>query len=802
MSVDKSAFNDLPLEERLEITQLNLQEVMKTLRLKESDFEDLQQEMKFHAIKNEELMDVVNAFRSSSVDRSRDIMRAKAEQNSELTLQNHGLRDLLIKSGEEVAALQKQLKEKAVQGESASLDNRSNERLQVQLNDLVKTLEKVEVSSIDIPSEWLNFKWKGIGGKQEEKSENDEQSKAIETIRNKITALDADRQRLLKQSKLYSKSDGDKEQRIAALERQVRQMKHERDEMKETNSALQQQMTVREGKIGALEELFQNINSNRSLDAEARAKKKVNKTKNGTVLPERSLFESEEEDYEDVDIDSTAGDNKSVAQSFEEMFVSIWTSFTCGKVPTKANNEDGVGDESSISSNSNADRRISYCFSSESYHTKQVEEELEAAARQEFEELQESHKTLNEDYESAQFKISDLTARLEEMIIKANSFEKKAGLREVMLKDVIQQYKELQMEHSASLDKMGQLKQKVKVLVQIEKEREQARRAEAAAMGNDTTKGTNYPKAIFMVGETPTFDMSERTERTSTDEVEGEDTPASSPHDLDNKFVMEDYMRLQNDCDRLQHEFDTAIEKISELEVSLKAANSEVRETKIVQANKARKIALMEAEKIVLQARIMEATTKIVDAQSTHTQRTVEVEDELRLAELREQKAREKQSQREQDLWEVIEQYKELAGQNESTKAEKAEIEQELALTEKVKIQRRDLVYEYRKLEKTLEEAVETGEQLAIDLQQAKNEVAKRKEETKGIRKRLAGCHFHYKQLQDQYDLVIKEKEDLDSRLSEFLKDGKLESLSKENEQLHTYCNELIVLATSTEADQ
>lgn len=261
-------------------------------------------------------------------------------------------------------------------------------------------------------------------------------------------------------------------------------------------------------------------------------------------------------------------------------------------------------------------------------------------------------------------------------------------------------------------------------------------------------------------------------------------------------------MRLQNDCDRLQHEFDTAIEKISELEVSLKAANSEVRETKIVQANKARKIALMEAEKIVLQARIMEATTKIVDAQSTHTQRTVEVEDELRLAELREQKAREKQSQREQDLWEVIEQYKELAGQNESTKAEKAEIEQELALTEKVKIQRRDLVYEYRKLEKTLEEAVETGEQLAIDLQQAKNEVAKRKEETKGIRKRLAGCHFHYKQLQDQYDLVIKEKEDLDSRLSEFLKDGKLESLSKENEQLHTYCNELIVLATSTEADQ
>jgi len=120
-----------------------------------------------------------------------------------------------------------------------------------------------------------------------------------------------------------------------------------------------------------------------------------------------------------------------------------------------------------------------------------------------------------------------------------------------------------------------------------------------------------------------------------------------------------------------------------------------------------------------------------------------------------------------------------------------------------------------------MEEAVETGERLTKELQMAKNGAARNKEETKGIRKRLAGCHFHYKQLQQQYDTVLKENEHLDRRLSKAQKyealkntqaeswtammenirekrreaETKVDSLSKENEELHLYCDELVEMA-------
>ena len=115
--VDQSSFNELPVEERLALTQRELQITKDTLRIKEGEQEDMQQEMKFHAIKNEELMDVINAFRSSSSDRSHEIMRAKAEQNSELTVQVHSLRDMLTKSGNQIAELQKEIEQKTKEAE-------------------------------------------------------------------------------------------------------------------------------------------------------------------------------------------------------------------------------------------------------------------------------------------------------------------------------------------------------------------------------------------------------------------------------------------------------------------------------------------------------------------------------------------------------------------------------------------------------------------------------------------------------------------------------------------------------------
>mmetsp|Transcript_3159 Transcript_3159/g.7490 ORF Transcript_3159/g.7490 Transcript_3159/m.7490 type:complete len:840 (-) Transcript_3159:119-2638(-) len=745
--VDKSAFNDLPIEERLSITQRELEQMKQALRLKESEMEDSQHELKFHAIKNEELMDVINAFRSSSTDRSHEIMRAKAEQNSELTVQVHSLRDLLTKSGDQIAVLQKQLAQKSKVEAKMASHERTQQRLQVQLNGLVKTLDNVEIKSVDIPSEWINLQW--ITGGSHKKAEKEDSDKVIQDITQKIITMEADRQRLIKESSLYKQGDGEKEDKILALEREVRKMKHDQDELKDTNKSFRQQLEVREGKIGALEELFQSINANRNIVAN-----------NEASSPNRldSLLNTEDEDNEDdcesVDIDSLGGgDNEQApAQSFEDMFTSIWTSFT-GTPSTKKVEE---------TSNADEDQEISSCLN-DSYHTKQVEEELQVAAKAEADELRGSHRVLAEDYEVALYKISDLTAKLEEATIKANSFKTKAGLREKLLKDVIQQYKELQMENSSCKERMEQLKQKVAVLLQLEKQRHAERKAEeAAAAAADTGKVVVKGPTVE---ESPTFEMSERTRMTT--EEDGTEDP-SVYNGFDKNFIMEDYKRLQGECDQLQHEFDSAIEKINDLEESLQEAKDEVTKYQSFHADQARTIVLLEGEKATLQDRVIEATTKIVGTQSDNNQ----AEDELTQSKLRYKKAREKQIEREKDLWDVIEQYKKLADQNRSTEEKKAEVEHELKdvehelrLTNKLQIQRRDLVYEYRKLEKAMEEAVQTGEELAQELQRARSEAAVNKEEAKGIRKRLAGCHFHYKELQEHYDQLLKVNEENEREL-------------------------------------
>ena len=64
-----------------------------------------------------------------------------------------------------------------------------------------------------------------------------------------------------------------------------------------------------------------------------------------------------------------------------------------------------------------------------------------------------------------------------------------------------------------------------------------------------------------------------------------------------------------------------------------------------------------------------------------------------------------------------------------------------------------------------MEEAVQTGEELSKQLQAAKSEAAVNKEEARGIRKRLAGCHFHYKELQQHYDEVLKQNAEFEKDL-------------------------------------
>jgi chromosome segregation ATPase len=117
-----------------------------------------------------------------------------------------------------------------------------------------------------------------------------------------------------------------------------------------------------------------------------------------------------------------------------------------------------------------------------------------------------------------------------------------------------------------------------------------------------------------------------------------------------------------------------------------------------------------------------------------------------------------------------------------------------------------------------MEDAMATVEELEKDVRQAKSESARNKEESKSVRKRLAGCHYHYRQLQQQYDSCLKEKNDLERLYSKALRyeglrkiqeeswctkmedlrekrrmaEADVSQLKQENLELHSHCNELL----------
>lgn len=588
---DPASFQQLSVEEQLPILKRELVSFKDAVRIKDVDLEDLRQELKFYTIKNEELMDVVNTFRCPSDTKSYELMRMKSEQNSELTLQVHSLRDLLDKSGTEIDQLQHQITTHVAANNALSSVKTVNQRLQVQLNGLAKTLDNVTVSSVDIPSEWINAPWmmKAIGGiadgeekgynnNSKDDSGNSSHSTTIQTITRKVIAMEADRQRLLKESMLIHQSDTSKENRIVELERQVHQMQYDQDEVQATNSSLRKQMTVREGKITALEKLFQSINANRSSDT------------NTDVIDYDDDSSADDEDMEDVDIGSTAT-GVGQQQNFDDIFTNIWAKFSGDTTPV-------------VVKTNNINRR-----QNTTTNTMIVGGPF----------------TVKEQYESSQLIVTDLTARLEESIIQSTSYKKKAELREGLLRDVIQQYKELQAEHSASKDHLRKMKHKIAVLLQFEQERAEERKvaqekedASSSSPNNeaktvDTLKGANTTTASqqrheFLEDHSRTFDTSDCSTGSSENPCYGNDdgsTASSSlytTNGLDKKFVLEDYKRLENECDRLQHEYDTAISMITSLEEQLKEADKLLEEKDAVdrqsakaQSNVALRIAQIES---------------------------------------------------------------------------------------------------------------------------------------------------------------------------------------------------------------
>jgi hypothetical protein len=682
----------LTVEDRLKVALRDQEHLKEVLRMKTSMEEDLQREINFYQIKNQELTDVLNAWQSKTNGDQQQVMRAKAEQNAELTMQVRALKDLLSKSTETMDVLQKNLSKAKEEKENLASDQKFYERTIAQINGLYNTVDKIEVSSMkSMQSEWMTSRWIA------KPSEKQHVHNTVQCISSKIIAVETDRQRLLRETKSYQEDHVKQEERILALERQVKLLEEEKQELRDETHTLQRELDVRAGKIGALEELFQTINTTRTLDIPENVSYNSDTEKQDAISMEEEEKNTDDEkidknklkfDVEEESMDIFSQTANSVGTAFASMMESF--SFDMQSI-TASNMEDIVSTATTPPEVETGDAT--------SFNTKDVEHDLHQAAMLEAQEWKAKCLSVQDEHSQAQLKIANLSVQVQDLEQQTGNARQKADLREGLLRDVIQQYKELENDHANAIEQIEKLKDKVACLA-IRQYRQE--RQEKKSLYHGKGKGEENDEVHnFLDHRLPTFET-EGSGITIDDDIDraqddsSSSTPSSSNRDED-LILLDDYKQLESECDRLQHEFETAIVKISNLEKELDLARMQAHTSRKQHADQAHAIVLLEKEKAQLQEELLEEKQKLAVWQSTHEGQKA---DDLRLAELRVEQARSKQREREQDLWDVIEQYKELAELNAEQQEHMNNVERELHLTHRVQIQRRDLVYEYRKLER------------------------------------------------------------------------------------------------------
>jgi chromosome segregation ATPase len=269
----------------------------------------------------------------------------------------------------------------------------------------------------------------------------------------------------------------------------------------------------------------------------------------------------------------------------------------------------------------------------------------------------------------------------------------------------------------------------------------------------------SLPKTNTQGGVEPvsTFELSDTssTEAHSVSTTGAQAKDALSVEGLEFEFekTSDDHKRLEDECFRLEHEYDNAVARMTNLEEELKMAKK--------QAASANQKCLVHAGDML---NLTEQHRLLEEQYSSSLERTALLEKELDAAKQETDAALRKQKQRDKHLWQVIKQYKDLAEKNDSTEAKIASVQEELAFS-KQHTNRRDLVHEYRMMEHEYEDAKAKIDTLERDLKSAKAEVIRSKEDAKCTRKRLAGCHFHYKKLQESYEEALAKLSDGDREL-------------------------------------
>jgi len=698
---------DMPVEDQLHEAQIEIEQLREKLLERENENQNLKHENNFHTIKAMELAEII-AKRGS--DETVELLKQKAVQNAELTIQVQELRHHLLQTSDQVESLQSDLRLSNVTVEKLADERKSHQRMLVELGDVVRALGRIEVkfekSDSLAASNWMAA------------------DSSMENIKRKVDAIEEDRQDRIRENKHLQEDIRERVEEINKLQKQNRMLEasdNDRTRLQKENKVLKEECESRGRKIVALEQLFQNLNASRSEDGSVANSipRNVTCAKNGRPVASANPISPNSESSTDVHLTVT----------------SI----------SKISNE-GLDDDSSLEPDEShqSGREIS----------------------------KRKHKTLEKELSITRKYALDLEDQLQSERKRLSRVQQKQGQREGLLRDVIFQYKELQKEHDALTTRLSELEGFRSAENVPNDNPADSTDGEASSVGTTELgckKGHSRDQDEAILQESSTFEMSDTatyetssslTDGHSSQEVSVVTTAAqaaekrtlnpytgSCSQSSESSVSMEDYERLKEECARLEHECDDAISRIAYLEEELSCARQE---------NQSSKVAYSENDQSV-------GWQQKYDEACEETKRLM---DELKKADNRADEAQRKQKQREMDLWDVIHQYKQLSDENEDTRAQMKDVTDDHAeWIAKKEARRRDLIFEYKKLEKKHEDSVLEMETLGNDLSRARKEAAKAREDSKTVRKRLNGCNYQYKQLRDLYDEMGSEKNELEKEL-------------------------------------
>ena len=780
------------MEQELAAAKHEIHELKQKLHEKDAAKRDLETDLSYHAMKAQELQSLLDA---KDTDEFRLQVQAKILQNAGLTAQVQKLRHELGVSSMKETALQSELKHASDTVKRLGEERRSHQRMLVGFGDVVRLLGEIDVEFENLDDEMLDWMTP---------------DRSFDNIKLKIYAIESDRQKLIQENQELQTELFEKTLDIHSYDSQAQlidEINADRDRLRKEREELQSASDRKDAIIQSLEQsLATKVEKAVHRDVPSSI---VCDQNQGDELPEE--VESElRDDGSAVIVQSTA--------SVSRLTVDRATSRDCPQQDMEEPNDEAcslspLGDygekpgakqrssQEEVNSTQRALEDEIENLKTKFEETRQQEEQSNAVRQN----LQEEVANLKNHLEQAQKQVettnnfqeevtklksklmeaqkqlntarnlqevTKLKKKLEEAQKQVKTTRKKQELREKLLRDVIFQYKELQKEYDYTSAQLLLMQQIVETRCVDSDDP-----ANSITSPNDTKKSNKEKtSSAAELEESPTFETNETSTTTSNHENPSMDaTVTSSAHtsmsgfqvDLSNSMSsLKDFKQLEKDHARLETEYEDAAAQIANLEQDLRVTKKELERLQSSDLEKQIEIAAMQKKYNQMQCEYNQAVES-----------TSQLHDELELTQDFANEVRDRLDQRELDLSEVIDQYKHLMSESENdnarnkmkemkthldqTKAQMASVEHELAVTKR-HTKRNDLIYDHIRMEKQIEVYKVEFASLQRKLKVSKTEAARNKEEAKGTRKRLVGCHFRLRQLKTQYDEIMNHNTKMD----------------------------------------